>query len=97
MTLSALLSTLHAAGVALTLDAGALRYRAPKGVMTPDLLQQLAEYKAALLDLLEAFEERAAIMEYEGGLSQEEAERLAWACVLDEPQPYSGARCNPAA
>jgi hypothetical protein len=27
----------------------------------------------------EAYEERAAIMEYEGGLSRQEAEREAWA------------------
>jgi hypothetical protein len=30
------------------------------------------------------FEERAAIMEYDGGLPRAEAERLAWACVLRE-------------
>ena len=29
------------------------------------------------------FEERAAIMEFDGGLSREEAERAAWALVLD--------------
>lgn len=88
MTPAALLATLHTAGVVLTLDAGTLRYKAPKGVMTPDLRQQLTQHKAAVLDLLEAFEERAAIMEYSGGgLSREESERLAWVCVLGEPQP----------
>lgn len=30
---------------------------------------------------IEAFEERAAIMEYEGGLPREEAERLAYEIV----------------
>ena len=30
----------------------------------------------------EAFEERAAIMEFDGGLSRDEAEREAWAAVL---------------
>lgn len=30
----------------------------------------------------EAFEERAAIMEYDGGLSRDHAERAAWALVL---------------
>jgi hypothetical protein len=30
----------------------------------------------------EAFEERAAIMEFDGGLSREDAERAAWALVL---------------
>lgn len=32
-------------------------------------------------DLKEAFEERAAIMEYEGGLPRKEAERLAYEIV----------------
>jgi hypothetical protein len=30
----------------------------------------------------EDFEERAAIMEFDGGLAREEAERAAWALVL---------------
>lgn len=30
----------------------------------------------------ETYEERAAIMEYDGGLSREQAEREAWACVM---------------
>jgi hypothetical protein len=36
-------------------------------------------------DTREAYEERAAIMEYDGGLGRDEAERLAWcgtACML---------------
>jgi hypothetical protein len=32
--------------------------------------------------LREAFEERAAIMEFDGGMSREDAERAAWALVL---------------
>lgn len=28
--------------------------------------------------MLELYEERAAIMEYDGGISRDEAERLAW-------------------
>lgn len=34
--------------------------------------------------LREAFEERAAIMEFNGGLSREEAEREAWALVSEQ-------------
>ena len=33
------------------------------------------------LDLREDFEERASIMEFDGGLTREEAERAAWALV----------------
>lgn len=87
MTPCALLSTLHQAGMVLTLDAGTLHYKAPKGVMTPALQQQLTQHKAALLDLLEAFEERAALAEYDGGVPRAEAERLAWVCLRGEVQP----------
>lgn len=34
-------------------------------------------------DLRAAFEERAAIIEFDGGLSRDEAERAAWALVLN--------------
>ena len=85
MTPAALLATLHAAGVVLMLDGHALRYRAPTGVMTAALLQELSHHKVALLDLMAAFEERAALLEYAGGLLREEAKRLAWACVHQTP------------
>ena len=32
----------------------------------------------------ELFEERAAIMEYDGHMPREEAERLAWKCVMQQ-------------
>jgi hypothetical protein len=32
---------------------------------------------------LEDFEERAAIMEFDGGLSRDEAERAAWASIIN--------------
>ena len=35
-------------------------------------------------DLREAFEERAAIMEYDGGMTRAEAERAAWADILKQ-------------
>lgn len=45
----------------------------------PDaLLTKLRACKPELLALLEAFEERAAIMEFDGGLSRDEAERQTW-------------------
>jgi hypothetical protein len=66
----------------------------PQNAVDADLLQELAEHKTAILDLLhtgrkseipsiilngwkEDFEERAAILEYDGGLAREEAERQA--------------------
>ena len=50
-------------------------------------LQQTPRYRELLPEnLVELWEERAAIMEYEGGLSRKEAEWQAFLCVqrLDE-------------
>ena len=83
MTALTLLQQLHALGVILTLyPDGTLRSKAPQGVLTPALLDALREHKAALLALVEEWSERAAITEYCSGLSQEEAERLAWDCLV---------------
>ena len=49
MTAAELLAQLHASSVRLTVNDGRLRYRAPAGVLTPDLLEALAEHKAAVL------------------------------------------------
>ena len=38
-------------------------------------------------DLRDAFEERAAIAEFDGGLDRAAAERLAWAKVIREDVP----------
>ncbi len=87
MTTIELLTTLRGHGVTLTARGDRLHVDAPQGALTSVLRAALREHKAAVLDLLEAFEERAAIMEYSGGdLSREESERLAWVCVLGEPQ-----------
>ena len=47
------------------------------------LLTQLREQKAAILEDLE---ERAGIMEFDGGLPRPEAERLAWGCIVGTGQ-----------
>jgi len=81
----ALFQELRRLGVRLTpYPDGTLRHT---GTLTPALLDAMRQHKAALHDLVEAFEERAAIAEYCGGLSRAEAERLAWACVCGESQP----------
>lgn len=75
----ALLLDLHERGFSLIpYPDGTIRCRAPKGVLTPALRRQLTQHKAALLDLVEEFEERAAIAEYCGGLSRADAGALAW-------------------
>lgn len=82
-----MLEQARALGIVLSADGGKLRYEAPAGRLTPELRAALVANKAAILDLLETesaredFEERAAIMEFDGGLSRDEAERTAWTLV----------------
>ena len=88
MTTLALLRQLRVLGVVLTPSPdGVLRYKVPKGTLTPALQEALLQHKAALHALVEEWSECASIAEYCGGLSREEAERLAWARVFEEPQP----------
>jgi hypothetical protein len=54
MNAASLLSDLQAQGVHLELEAGALRYRAPKGTITPGLLATLKTHKADLIAVLSA-------------------------------------------
>lgn len=83
MTALNLFQDLHMCGVILTpYPNGMLHYKAPKGIMTPELLDALRQYKEALHEHVEAFEERAALAEYCGGLSRPTAEALAWRCLL---------------
>lgn len=85
MTALDLFQQLRALGVVLTPSPdGTVRYRAPQGVLTPALLDALRQHKQELLDLVEAFEERAAIAEYCGGLSRASAEALAWESLMQK-------------
>lgn len=54
--------------------------RHPMAVTAVPAARPPAESAARLHD---EYEERAAIMQYDGGLSREEAERLAWLLVYD--------------
>jgi len=87
MTAVELVTLFHGKGVTLTARGDRLHVDAPQGALTPAFRAALREHKAAVLDLLEAFEERAAIMEYDGRLPGAEAERRAWVCLLGEAQP----------
>ena len=49
----------------------------PRGNLAEALAAAAAPFEAAEADRRDAFEERAAIMEYEGGMSRAEAERCA--------------------
>jgi len=78
----ALLINARAAGFQLHAEGKRLLVRGPKRLAA--LAQELLRHKAQILDLLEAWEERASIIQCDGGVSREEAERLAWQCVLGE-------------
>lgn len=52
MDLRKFLATLASDGIALWLEGEQLRYRAPKGGMTPEIIATLKEYKAELLAIL---------------------------------------------
>jgi SagB-type dehydrogenase family enzyme len=54
-----LLTELAARGVTLSAEDGLLRYRAPKGVLDPELRRKLSEQKAELVDLLTARQAQA--------------------------------------
>ncbi len=85
MTALALLQQFHELGVVLTpyLD-GTLRYKAPKAVLTPALLDGMRQQKDELHVLVEEWSERAALAEYCGGLSRADAEQLAWETLLQK-------------
>ena len=55
-----LLQALRAAGVTLRIVGNTLRYRAPRGALTPELRAALAEHKP---DILHDYHERAGIAE----------------------------------
>ena len=57
-----LLQRLHDAGIVLKVEGDRLRYRAPTGSMTPELLAIMHELKP---DLIREYHERAGILEYD--------------------------------
>lgn len=77
MTAMELFTDLRQCGAVLTPLVDHVRIDAPPGAPCPALLRDL-------LDILEGYEERAAIMEYCGGLTRAEAEALAWAWLMEE-------------
>ncbi|HBH51596.1 MAG TPA: hypothetical protein DDY91_06875 [Planctomycetaceae bacterium] len=56
----------------------------PREVLSPSLLERLKEHKADLLDLLQLVEERAALMEFDGGLTRSEADQRALAVYFTQ-------------
>lgn len=73
MEVDKLLTEIKAHGLDIQAIDGNLHIR-PRDRITETIRQSIRAQKMALVDFLEAYEERAAIMEYDGGLSRQEAE-----------------------
>ena len=88
MTPAAIIKQAQADGVKLALSPSGSIKAVGNGEAVNRWLPVIRERKAELLDELraamiarEAFEERAGIMEFDGGLTRTEAEHAAWALV----------------
>jgi hypothetical protein len=65
-----LLERLRGLGVLLSIDGdGRLAYDAPADALGDDLLAEMRSHRDELLALVERFDERAAIVEHDGGLA----------------------------
>ena len=95
MTPAAIIKNALADGVKLTLSHDGTIKAAGKCNTVNRWVRTIREHKTGIIAALEAYEERAAIMEYDGGLDRESAERCARAIVFCEdcqyhmPQPDS--------
>lgn len=69
---------IHTAGIEFIANGDKLKVRAP-GTIPPDLIVDL---RACRADLLDQYNERAAIMQFDAGLDRDEAERRAAGAVL---------------
>lgn len=92
MTRNDLLTRLATVGAVLRFEADRLRCTAPRGAVSPALAAALlAEAPGIEAD----YGERAGILEYDGGLPREEAERQAAVNVLTPGGEHSETRVLP--
>lgn len=97
------IDTLNAAGIHLSCDGNGTLRAGPVGAITPELAALIREHRAALLaalaappdpaDVLEFYEERAAVFEFEADQPRAEAEAAALRRTLERfalPDPGAG-------
>jgi hypothetical protein len=95
MTLPELCQRVVHEDVVLTWQGETLHVSAPKGTLPPILKQALAQGKPVLrtwrqqvtswdVDTREVWEERSALMQYDGGLLRDDAEWQAYLCIQGE-------------
>lgn len=122
LTVNTVINTIKAAGLALSLTPDAGLKVTPASAMTPELRDSIKVNRDALVAYLqreaanddpseaerELIEERAAIMEFDGGMDRAQAERLAllhstyllhhWGCkTCCAAGQGRGQRCTPGA
>jgi D-serine deaminase-like pyridoxal phosphate-dependent protein len=85
----ALLAEATAAGLTLRTDAGHLHWRSD-APPAPDLLAKLRRHKTDVLELLTDVDERAGILEFDGGVPREQAEAQAVAEALARVNSKAG-------
>lgn len=72
-------------GVVLSMAPdGRLAFDAPDGVLGDNLLDSMRVHRDELLALIERFEERAAVRQFDGGIGRAGAEILAVTDVMDD-------------
>ena len=87
MNAASLLNDLQAQGVHLEVEAGALRYRAPRDTMTPELLATLKSHKTDLIAALSG--QKSTIIASRYGLTLSELQEAAgpdWPEVEADPK-----------
>ena len=95
MKAAELRQTLRRAGIALDVSGAALLVT-PAGRLTDELRSQIRALKEELVNLVlhdddvEAFEERAAIMEFDGGMTRPEAEAAARIVIANAKSKHGG-------
>ena len=77
MNAASLLSDLQAQGVHLEVEAGGLKYRAPRDTMTPELLATLKSHKKDLIAALSSQESAITEIASKHGLTLSELEEAA--------------------
>lgn len=95
MTPSDILTELRKCGAQVVLAGDAVRLRVPAGTVLPAPLMAAAKAcrddlrKLVMAEQHDAYEERAALAEHDGGLSREHAETLAALCTMPTPDGIS--------
>ena len=97
MRAARLVADLQDRDVRMSVENNRLVVDAPKGVITPSLTDVLQRQKSEIIALLVAtvdgwsredwlaiYDERAGIVEYDGGVSRSEAEAQAYECCVSE-------------